>query len=115
MFSHNKLHRKKIKKHLNDLGEVRKPIENEWVLVEYKRKNVPCHFVGKVISVSIDSIRPYTVDFLQQSTKTDRYLMPLKKDVDDISADSIKRILRPPKLDGTGKGIFFVFNEDLTS
>lgn len=107
--------RKIINIPLNDLGEVRKPSENEWVLVEYKRKNVACHFVGKVISVSIDSICPYTVEFLQKSTKTDRYLMPSKKDVDDISADSIKRILRPPKLDGTGKRIFYVFNEDLTS
>lgn len=46
-----------------------KPILNDWVLVEYKRKSVSCHFVGRVIAVTTDPECPYTVDFLKNLTK----------------------------------------------
>lgn len=91
------------------------PKLDDWVLVEYPRKNVQCHFVGKIIKISDSSDTPYTVDFLKKSTKTERYLRPPEEDKDEVSTEMILKILQNPKLDGSGKRVFFTFSDDFSS
>lgn len=91
----------------------RTPVVNDWVVVEYQRKNNHYHFIGKIVSMSEDPENLFKVDFLKKSTKTNAFFVPTEKDDDDfVTHEMIVKILQNPVKDGTGKRPFFKFSHD---
>ena len=96
----------------NKLGVPRSPTVGDWVLVKYQVNKLTRHFVGRVMAVSPDHL--FTIDFLKKSAKTDRFIIPLKQDQDDVPEESIVKILKNPITNGTGRRVFYTFSNDLS-
>lgn len=83
--------------------------EGEWVIVEYLgRKDTPMHFIGQIKKNVSDTT--FQIDFLKKSNKTDNFILPTKKDSDEISSDMIIKRINDPHVDGSGKRHFYIFD-----
>lgn len=82
------------------------------MVVEYTRKSIPCHFIGKIVGFWDTYDTPYEVEFLKKSTKSDSFIKSSEEDKDNVGDDMIKKKLRKPKTTGTEKRLFYNFPDD---
>lgn len=50
------------------------------------------------------------VEFLKKSNKNNRFIIPIKNDLDEISLNVIVAKIGDPQIEATGKRYFYMFN-----